>query len=58
MQEQLEERLVRYVDEYGWKWGVVTRLINGFFGTNYSGDDLKRTHKLVSARRKRGIYNL
>lgn len=58
MQEQLEERLVRYVDEYGWNWGVVKRQINGFFGTNYSADDLKKTHKLVSARRKRRIYKL
>lgn len=52
MLEQLEDCLVRYVDEYGWNWGLVTRQINGFYGTSYSADDLKRMYKLVSARKK------
>lgn len=52
IQEQLEDRLVRYVDEYGWNWGLITRQINGFYGTSHSADELKRMYKLVSARRK------
>lgn len=36
MADEIKQRLVRYVDDYGWGWGVVKRQINGFFGTEYS----------------------
>lgn len=47
MQEQLKERLVRYIDDYGWNWGVAMHQINGFFGTNYSVSQLQMMYKCI-----------
>lgn len=45
MQKQLEERLMRYIDDYGWNWGVAMRQINGFFGTSYTVQQLQMMYK-------------
>lgn len=50
MQEQLENRLVRYIDDYGWNWGVAMHQINGFFGTNYSVSQLQMMYKRIRNR--------
>lgn len=47
MQEQLKERLVRYIDDYGWNWGVAMRQINGFFGTSYTIPQLQMMYKRI-----------
>ena len=47
MQEQLEERLVRYIVDYGWNWGVTMHQINGFFGTTYSVSQLQMMYKCI-----------
>lgn len=46
-QNQIEERLVRYIDDYGWNWGVAMHQINGFFGTNYSVSQLQMMYKCI-----------
>ena len=30
--EEINTRLLRYIDEYGWKWSLVKKLINDYFG--------------------------
>lgn len=47
MQEQIENRLVRYIDDYGWNWGVTMHQINGFFGTNYTIPQLQMMYKRI-----------
>lgn len=44
--DQIEERLVRYIDDYGWGWGVAMHQINGFFGTSYTVLQLRQMYKL------------
>lgn len=45
--DQIEERLARYIDDYGWNWGVAMRQINGFFGMNYTVPQLQMMYKRI-----------
>ena len=45
MKEQIEERLKRYIDDYGWGWGVAARQINFYFGTSYTAQQLQQMYK-------------
>ena len=38
-------RLVRYIDNYGWNWGVVRRQINDYFGADYTVQQLRQIYK-------------
>lgn len=58
MKEQIEERLKRYIDDYGWGWGVTARQINFYFGTEYTVSQLQDIYKSFSRSRKYGIGNL
>lgn len=49
MTDEIKQRLVRYIDDYGWGWGVVKRQINGFFGTDYTIPQLKEMYKRASS---------
>lgn len=50
MKEQIEERLKRYIDDYGWGWGVAARQINLFFGTSYTAQQIEGIYKSISNR--------
>ena len=41
----IKRRLVRYIDNYGWNWGVVRRQINDYFGTDYTVQQLQQIYK-------------
>lgn len=49
--DKIRERIIRYVDEYGWNWGVVKRQINDYFGTDLSAEELRRIYKNNKAAR-------
>ena len=46
MPDEIVQRIMRYVDNHGWNWGVIKRLINGRFGTAYSTEQLKSSKKI------------
>lgn len=35
------EALRRYIQDYGWNWGIVHSLINRIFGTDYTLEELQ-----------------
>lgn len=37
--------LTRYIDRYRWSWNISTRLINMYYGTEYTEKQLKKLHK-------------
>ena len=37
--------LLRYRDGHGWSWNLSMRLINMYFGTNYTEKQLKSLYK-------------
>ena len=37
--------LLRYRDEYQWSWNFSTRLINMYYGTQYTEKELKALYK-------------
>lgn len=48
--DEIIRRVRRFVDEYGWNWGIVRRHINGFFGTAYTAVQLKKLY--IKAKRQ------
>lgn len=44
MDEDMKRRLLRYVDEYGWGWGLTCSLINVFCGTEYTVRELQKIY--------------
>ena len=45
MPDEIVQRIMRYVDNHGWNWGIIKRLINGRFGTAYSTEQLQRPYR-------------
>lgn len=45
MTDKIKQRLMRYINDYGWNWGVVRRQINDYFGTDYSVQQLQQIYK-------------
>lgn len=45
MPDEIVQRIMRYVDNHGWNWGIIKRLINGRFGTAYSTEQLQRAYR-------------
>lgn len=37
--------LARYVDGYHWSWNMARRLINRYYGTQYTDSDLKKLYR-------------
>ena len=37
--------LRRYIDQYQWRWNLARRVINLYFGTAYTEQELKRLYK-------------
>lgn len=38
---EMLEALRRYIQDYGWNWGIVHSLINRKFGTDYTLEELQ-----------------
>lgn len=49
--DKIRERIIRYVDEYGWNWVTVRKQINAYFGTALSAEQLRKLYKLSKAAR-------
>jgi hypothetical protein len=49
--DNIRERIIRYVDEYGWNWVTVRKQINAYFGTALSAEQLRKIYKLSKAAR-------
>ena len=49
--DNIRERIIRYVDEYGWNWVMVRKQINAYFGTALSAEQLRKIYKLSKAAR-------
>lgn len=49
--DKILERIIRYVDEYGWNWVMVRKQINAYFGTALSAEQLRKIYKLSKAAR-------
>lgn len=41
MESEMLEALRRYIQDYGWNWGIVHSLINRKFGTDYTLKELQ-----------------
>ena len=41
MESEMLEALRRYIQDYGWNWGIVHSLINRKFGTDYTLEELQ-----------------
>lgn len=37
--------LIRYIDHYHWSWNISMRLINQYYGTEYTEKQLKALYK-------------
>ena len=37
--------LTRYIDQYRWSFSIATRLINRYYGTQYTQNQLKRLYR-------------
>lgn len=49
--DNIRERIIRYVDEYGWNWGIVRKQINDYFGTELSAEELRKFYRNNKAAR-------
>ena len=49
MQDQVSEdimnRIKRFVDEYGWDWIVVKQVINNYYGTQYTVNQIRKIYE-------------
>lgn len=49
MQNQVSEdimnRIKRFVDEYGWDWIVVKQVINNYYGTQYTVNQIQKIYE-------------
>lgn len=43
--EYILPALVRYIDQYHWSWSRAVRIINLYYGTEYTEKELKRLYK-------------
>ena len=50
--EEINTRLLRYIDEYGWKWSLVKKIINDYFGTDYSMKQLQTIYARLKAKER------
>lgn len=52
-ESEIRQRIIRYIDDYGWGWGVVKHQINCFFGTSYTVQQLQQMRKLILMEREK-----
>ena len=45
MEDYILPTLFRYRDRYQWRWNLTTRIINLYFGTQYTEKELKQMYK-------------
>lgn len=45
MEEYILPTLVRYRDQYHWSWNRAMRLINLYYGTEYTEKELKKLYR-------------
>lgn len=45
MQTEIYSVMYRLVHKCGWNWGITRGLINRWFGTNYTADELKELYR-------------
>jgi hypothetical protein len=45
MDETLIELLLRCIDEYGWSWGIVRKIINRQYGCQYTLRELQQLYR-------------
>ena len=50
MESKMLEALRRYIQDYGWNWGIVHSLINRKFGTDYTLEELQYFYIRLPAR--------
>ena len=50
--DKIRERIIRYVDEYGWNWIMVMKQINAYFGTALSQNS---SANYISLAKRRGF---
>ena len=43
--EYILPTLTRYIDQYRWSWNRAARIINLYYGTEYTEKELKRLYK-------------
>ena len=43
--EYILPTLVRYIDRYRWSWNRATRIINLYYGTEYTEKELRNLYK-------------
>lgn len=48
--EYILPTLVRYIDRYHWSWNISMRIINRYYGTEYTERELKRLYRKYTAR--------
>lgn len=45
MDEYILPTLFRYIDRYQWRWNLAKRVINMYYGTDYTEKQLKQLYK-------------
>lgn len=45
MDEYILPTLVRYIDRYHWSFSIATRLINMYYGTDYTQKELRALYR-------------
>lgn len=45
LDEYISPTLLRYIDQYHWRFSIATRLINHYHGTEYTEKQLKKLYK-------------
>lgn len=45
LEEYLLPTLIRYIDRYQWRFNFATRLINMYYGTDYTAKELRSLYR-------------
>lgn len=45
LDEYIRPVLVRYIGQYGWSWTMTRRLINMYYGTEYTEKELRALYR-------------
>ena len=45
IEEYLLPTLIRYIDTYNWSFSLAARLINKYYGTEYTGKELRKMYR-------------
>lgn len=43
--QEITAALSRYIDKYGWSYRLARKVINKYFGMQYTEDELKQLHR-------------